>query len=112
MSERLWLQPRAALKELLRSFERQEAATHLAEAALEPLLRYDAEHGSDLIQTLKVYFALNTNAAQAANKLFLHRNGLLYRLSRVETLLGYSVNDSANRLALELALHILNQEDD
>lgn len=79
----------------------------LAVDILEPLVAHDREHSGDLVKTLRVYFLCNGNASRAAKALFLHRNGLLYRLSRVEDLLGIAISEGEARLALEVAVRIL-----
>ena len=38
--------------------------------------------------TLKTYFAAGGNASEAADRLFLHRNSMLYRLERIQKLTG------------------------
>ncbi|HZT95714.1 MAG TPA: helix-turn-helix domain-containing protein [Chloroflexota bacterium] len=103
--------PRDALAELLAAVDRQEAAIFLARAALAPVASYDSIHAGDLVKTLREYFRCHCNVSQAASVLFLHRNGLIYRLSRIEALLGVSLADRESRLALELALHVLERAD-
>lgn len=71
---------------------------------LEPLLTYDSLHGGDLVHTLHVYLALGCNASRAAEALYLHRSGLLYRLGRIEELLGVRLDEFGSRVALELAV--------
>ena len=73
-------------------------------ALVEPLVVYDRERRSDLVKTLKVYFDAGTNASEAADRLFLHRNSMLYRLARVEKLTGLDLKDPRARLALQLGL--------
>jgi DNA-binding PucR family transcriptional regulator len=73
-------------------------------ALVEPLVEHDRERQSDLVQTLKVYFDAGANASEAADRLFLHRNSMLYRLSRVEKLTGLDLKDPRARLALQLGL--------
>ncbi|QIN80563.1 hypothetical protein GBA65_20915 [Rubrobacter marinus] len=73
-------------------------------ALVEPLFRYDRERGSDLVRTLRVYFACGANASEAADKLFLHRNSLLYRLSRIERLTGKGLKNPEVGLILQLGL--------
>jgi DNA-binding PucR family transcriptional regulator len=73
-------------------------------ALVEPLAEYDRERRSDLVKTLKAYFEAGANASEAADRLFLHRNSLLYRLSRVEKLTGLDLKDPRARLALQLGL--------
>jgi DNA-binding PucR family transcriptional regulator len=65
---------------------------------------YDREHSSDLLRTLRVFFAANANASEAADRLYLHRNSLPYRLARVQDLTGLDLKDHRARLALQLGL--------
>jgi DNA-binding PucR family transcriptional regulator len=69
-----------------------------------PLADHDRERGSDLVRTLRVYFAAGANASEAADRLFLHRNSLLYRLERIGNLTGLDLKDHRVALALQLGL--------
>ena len=71
---------------------------------IERVEAYDRRHSSDLIRTLKVFFAANGNASEAADRLYLHRNSLPYRLARVQELTGLDLKDHQARLALQLGL--------
>ncbi len=71
---------------------------------VEPLVEYDRERRSDLVKSLKVYLDAGANASEAADRLFLHRNSMIYRLSRVEKLTGLDLKDPRARLALQLGL--------
>lgn len=71
---------------------------------IEPIEAYDREHNSDLIRTLRVFFAANANASEAADRLYLHRNSLPYRLTRIQELTGLDLKDHRARLALQLGL--------
>jgi DNA-binding PucR family transcriptional regulator len=71
---------------------------------IERVRAYDREHSSDLIRTLQAFFAANANASEAADRLYLHRNSLPYRLARVQELTGLDLKDHRARLALQLGL--------
>lgn len=73
---------------------------------LGPLL--DAENRSNqaLLQTLEGFFRCNGNLSETARTMHLHRNSLLYRLGRIEELLGRSLEDAELRLSLQIALKI------
>ncbi|GAC1323253.1 MAG: hypothetical protein NVS2B16_04070 [Chloroflexota bacterium] len=86
------------------------ATTSDAQAVLEPLRRYDATHHGDLEKTLHVYLSLGGNASKAAESLYLHRSGLLYRLGRIERVLGIDLTNYPHRIALELALYASRQD--
>ncbi len=73
-------------------------------ALVEPLAEHDRARGSDLVRTLEVYFAAGANASEAADRLFLHRNSLLYRLERLQRLTGLDLKDPGVALALQLGL--------
>ena len=59
-----------------------------------------------LLQTLAAYLATNGSPTDAADRLHLHRNTVLYRLGRIEDLLGVDLRNAEVRLALHLALKI------
>lgn len=75
---------------------------------LRPLIDYDSEHCGDLVRTLRTYFICNQNASRTAETLYLHRNGLLYRLNRVEEILGSDLSCRETSLALEIAIRALD----
>ena len=74
------------------------------EEALGPLRRKDK--GGVLLTTLRAYLAVNGSPTDAAERLHLHRNTVLYRLSRIEAVLGSDLRDADVRLTLHLAVKI------
>jgi purine catabolism regulator len=68
------------------------------------LAQYDEEHDSHLLETLTCYLDLQGNLSQAARTLHLHRNGLLYRIARIEKIAGCDLDNPSQRMALQLAL--------
>ncbi|MDQ3413329.1 MAG: helix-turn-helix domain-containing protein, partial [Chloroflexota bacterium] len=70
------------------------------------LLDYDREHNAELVRTLDAFFAANGSPKEAAERLHVHRNTVLYRLDRIREITGFNLEDSALRLRLQLALHI------
>ena len=80
-------------------------------ALVEPLEEHDRERRSDLLRTLRVYFDAGANASEAADRLFLHRNSMLYRLTRVEKLTGLDLKNPRARLALQLGLLFVGERE-
>jgi purine catabolism regulator len=74
------------------------------EETIGELARYDEEHNSHLLETLAAYLDLQGNLSQTARTLHLHRNGLLYRIARIEKIAGCDLNNPSQRLALQIAL--------
>ena len=67
---------------------------------------YDERHGTELIETLEGFFAHHGNHVRAAEALHLHRNTLLYRLSRIQSIAGLDLEDPEVRLAVQVALRL------
>lgn len=61
----------------------------------------------ELVHTLEAFFAHNGNLSQTAEALFIHRNTLIYRLERIGAITNLNLDKPENRLAVQLALHIL-----
>jgi purine catabolism regulator len=68
---------------------------------------YDHSHRSELVQTLDAFFRAGGNHMEATRQLHVHRNTLIYRLERIQELLGgANLEDPDTRLNLQLALKI------
>lgn len=59
-------------------------------------------------QILDVYLKENCNVSVAAEKLYLHRNTLTYRLKTIEQLLNCNLHNFEDCLKLKMALYIIN----
>ncbi|MHB8646400.1 MAG: PucR family transcriptional regulator [Thermomicrobiales bacterium] len=70
------------------------------------LLAYDEKRGGGLVQTLEAYLDLGGGMQEIADRLYIHRNSLIYRLRRIEELTGHILADPHDRLLLHLALKV------
>ena len=91
---------------LLASVENQQSLDGFYQEYLGAVESYDARYNGELLETLEGFFSANGNHARAAEGLHLHRNTLLYRLSRIEALTGRDLANPETRLCLQLALKI------
>ena len=71
---------------------------------VEPLIAYDEQYETDLVQTLETFLDCDGNVAQSAQRLFTHRHTIRYRLERVRELSGLDVGSSDGREKLSLGL--------
>jgi PucR family transcriptional regulator, purine catabolism regulatory protein len=90
---------------LLRSCPPDELQTFHA-TTLGHLMEYDAAHGTQLVGTLEAFFSSRCSPELTARRLHLHRNGLLYRLQRIEKIAGVRLNDPETLLTLHMALRV------
>lgn len=75
-------------------------------STIEPLVQYDEQRNMDLIGTLSSYNQFHGNVSQTARSLNLHRQSLLYRLRKIESLTGLSLIDSDDLFLLDLSIKI------
>ncbi|MDQ1489683.1 MAG: hypothetical protein QOD57_5802 [Actinomycetota bacterium] len=76
--------------------------------ALGTVVRYDLEHGTDLVDTLRAWVSADYNVGEAAQRMYVHANTLKYRLKRIRTLVGGDPSRGELRLQVELALKMLD----
>jgi len=103
------LGPDLDARELLRKLARSPDLAPFREL-VEPLAQHDRENASFLIRTLRAYFASGESTSEAAERLFLHRNSVPYRLDRISRLTGLDWRDPQARLALKLGLMAMEEE--
>ncbi|MDF2613720.1 MAG: regulator of polyketide synthase expression [Clostridia bacterium] len=70
------------------------------------VLEYDKINDACLIATLEMYLSENCNITTTAEKLFLHRNTLKYRLKKIEELLNCNLHNLNDCVELQTALEI------
>ncbi|HFL3828692.1 TPA: PucR family transcriptional regulator, partial [Clostridioides difficile] len=73
---------------------------------LKPLVDYDNKKSTELVKTLEAYFKYNGNLTRMSEQLFTHYNTILYRINRINDITGMNLDDSNDRLNLEIALKI------
>ena len=69
-----------------------------------PLVAYDDQYETDLVQTLETFLDADGNVAGTAARLFTHRHTVRYRLERVQDLTGLDVASTDGREKLGLGL--------
>jgi PucR family transcriptional regulator, purine catabolism regulatory protein len=71
---------------------------------VEPLVAYDDQYETDLVQTVETFLEADGNVAGTAQRLFTHRHTVRYRLERVRELSGLDVGSTDGREKLSLGL--------
>jgi hypothetical protein len=59
-----------------------------------PALQFLYDYGQDFYLTLRTYLECNKNANETADKMFIHRNTLNYRIKRIKELTGLDLDDT------------------
>jgi PucR family transcriptional regulator, purine catabolism regulatory protein len=90
--------------QLLFAAERLPEFDAFHDETLGVLITYDRENRAGLIETLRAWFNANGSPKDAARRLGVHRNTVLYRLERVRAVTGYDLGDAETRFRLQLAI--------
>jgi purine catabolism regulator len=89
---------------LLFHIPRDPALRSFVDDYLGPLIKYDQEHGTQLLNTLRIYLDHNLSKQETADVLYIHRQTLYHRLEKIEECLGDTWTKPDSRLCLEIAL--------
>ena len=71
---------------------------------VEPLVAYDEQYETELVNTVETYLENDGNVAATAQQLFTHRHTIRYRLERARELCGHDVTSTEGREKLGLGL--------
>lgn len=83
-------------------------ARHLCHPDLITLAQYDKEHNTDYLQTLRVYLSCGMNITDASAELYIHRNTLYQRISKIEQLIHSQLSRPRNRLYMQLSYSFMD----
>jgi purine catabolism regulator len=89
---------------LLLTLQEPDALRAFADSVLEPLDRYDAEHGGELVPSMRAFLDHNARWEAAAADLYVHRHTLRYRMRKVEELTGRDLATPHDRMEFWLAI--------
>ena len=92
------------VQEMLLQVDEPAALLEFIARYVEPLERYDAEHSSNLLNSLETFYEAGFNLQEAARRLDVHVSTLRYRLTRIEELLGVDPKVGESRLNIEVAV--------
>ena len=81
---------------------------HLCHPDLILLAQYDKENNTDFLNTLKIYLTCGMNATEASAELFIHRNTLYQRISKIEQLIQSKLNQPATRLYMQISFSFMD----
>jgi hypothetical protein len=70
------------------------------------LEKYDHEHDSEYLNTLRVFLSLDCNLLDTAAQMHTHRNTVVYRIRKIKDLLNSELDSSAVKFNLMLAFYI------
>jgi purine catabolism regulator len=91
---------------LLSTLDTYSEASQFFLRELGPLLDYDRQHNSDLLETLYAIDRNNWNLSSTASEINVHYNTMKYRYKNIAEFLSVDLEDSENRFNIALALRL------
>lgn len=73
---------------------------------LGPLINYDQENKSDYLDTLEAYLDFGCNIGETAKYMYMHRNTIKYRITRIEEILDVDLSNVGIQFNLRFAFKI------
>lgn len=103
--EILWIEEESFEQTVLRMSKEAHVQKYVNDT-LACLEIYDRDHEAHLEETLRVFLDHNGSKKLAAEKLFLHRNTMAYRMKQIEELLECDLSNADHLLRLGFALRV------
>jgi hypothetical protein len=106
----LFAQEEMGLYSILRACTENHSAYELCSSRALTLLEYDQEHHTEFLETLYQYLLENCSMVKAADRLYIHRNTMSYRMEKIHRLINFDESDSSQRLYLLLSACLLRDQ--
>jgi purine catabolism regulator len=94
------------LFKILSSSSAIDDVKHTVFETLKPLIEHDQKHNQNFVDTLNALFENNLNICKTSRSLFIHRQTLLYRMKKIESLMGLSLSNHNDAFMLEICIRL------
>lgn len=95
---------------LLQLCGKETSIQNLYYKGLDKLINIDRKYGTNNIEILRSVLENERNITSIAYEMNMHRNSILYRIKKIESILKVSLDDPEIRLMLQFSLKILDME--
>lgn len=95
-----------SINSILLSIEDNEFLASLLQETLDPLIAYDQNHGTNLVETLYLYLTYNSSVKKVSEITFTHRNTINYRMKKIKQLLNTTLESNDDKVKYTMAYYI------
>ncbi|KTD84605.1 PucR family transcriptional regulator [Paenibacillus etheri] len=95
---------------VLHRFTRNITKSNWISPAIPRVASYDEENGTSYLETLETYVLEICSSQRVTDLLHIHRNTLLYRLNKIEEIIGFPISDPKYYPHLLLSFQMLNMQ--
>ena len=101
---------RDIMLEHILSYIPEEKIPFLISPDISRLMKAEKQFSFSLVDTLRIYLSCDCNLNRAAERLYVHKNTLLYRMNHIRSILRSDLSDPDDRVLLMLSFKMLDQE--
>lgn len=94
------------ISKLFLAMEDNEIMNEFYSNVLEPLVEYDQHNHSDYVTFLDIYFEEECHIQAIADRLYLHRNSINYKIKKIEDILQCDLNEFSVKTEIMIALKL------
>lgn len=95
------------LYHLLKKAENDIPLPSLYPGSLDSMLEQDLERGSNNLRLLETYLKNNQSVTATARQMYMHRNSVIYRVRKIEEMLGVSLENHDDAFRLDFSVCVL-----
>ncbi len=103
LPEDLHTYARLGIYKIVIALENQDVLSEIHEEYLKPLLTYDRTCGTDYMEFVQNYLKYDGRVHDIAEKMFIHRNTVHYKIRKVEEILDCDLQSTETKLYLLIA---------
>ena len=92
--------------------QKNDFAASFIHPSIEKLGRYDKEHSSSLVHTLRTYLLCGCNSTDTAQNLKIHRNTLLHRLNKIQEITNMDSSTPSSAIYLCFSTLLWSQDEE
>jgi len=96
------------LEYIISHFKEEYDVDMVCSKAVRQLKNFDAENGTDYLETLRRYLENGMQQTLTANELYIHRSTLIYRIKKIQELTGVDLDDPDMRLYIQISIRLEN----
>ena len=96
---------------LVRTLRGAGLADDFIDGRVSVLVERDLSNGTDYVRTLEMYLKCERRLNETASRLFVHRNTLLYRIGRINDMLGCDLANPETRTRLLFSIAALRERE-
>ena len=94
------------IEKILLSVKDRKVLSEIERKTLGGLIQYDKNNGTDLYDFLRKYIDNDGSVKKTADDLFIHRNTVNYKISKIESIINMDITKLDNLLLIKMVLDI------